>query len=43
VSATTHGTHRIYIGEVLAVLSNHSEPLIYTNRQYAHATLLPSA
>jgi len=37
VSATTHGTHRIYIGEVLAVLSNDSEPLIYTNRHYAQA------
>jgi len=40
VSASTHGTHRIYIGEVQAVLSNESEPLIYTNRRYAHATPL---
>lgn len=37
VSANTHGTHRIYIGEVQAVLSNQAEPLIYTNRHYAHA------
>jgi len=37
VSAKTHGTHRIYIGEVLAISSNDSEPLIYTRRQYAHA------
>jgi len=37
VSANTHGTHRIYLGEVQAVLSNKSEPLIYTNRHYAHA------
>ena len=37
VSATTHGTHRIYIGEVQAILSEESEPLIYTNRRYAHA------
>lgn len=43
VSATTHGTHRIYIGEVLEVLSNESEPLIYTNRQYAHALPLNEA
>jgi len=40
VSATTHGTHRIYIGEVVAVLSNASEPLIYTNRNYAKARSL---
>lgn len=40
VSAATHGTHRIFIGEVLAVLSNESAPLIYTNRQYANATPL---
>lgn len=43
VSANTHGTHRIYIGEVLAVLSNSSEPLIYTNRRYAHAKPLNDA
>lgn len=42
VSAKTHGTHRIYIGEVVAVLSNQSEPLIYTNRNYASATVIPS-
>jgi len=40
VSATTHGTHRIYIGEVLAILSNDSVPLIYTQRHYAHAVPL---
>ena len=40
ISATTHGTHRIYIGEVLAVLSNDSAPLIYTNRNYASATAI---
>ncbi len=40
VSATTHGTHRIYIGEVLAVISNDAAPLIYTNRQYANAVPL---
>lgn len=37
VSAQTQGTHRIYIGEVVAVLCNNSEPLIYTNRHYASA------
>lgn len=40
VSANTHGTHRIYIGEVLAVKSRQSAPLIYTNRQYANAVPL---
>lgn len=35
VSANTHGTHRIYIGEVIALLSNNADPLIYTNRKYA--------
>lgn len=40
VSAKTHGTHRIYIGEVVAVLSNKAEPLIYTNRSYASASIL---
>lgn len=43
VSAETHGTHRIYIGEVLAVQSCESDPLIYTNRQYAHAKPLKEA
>lgn len=40
VSAKTHGTHRIYIGEVVALLSNDSEPLIYTNRNYASAEII---
>ncbi len=40
VSATTHGTHRIYIGEVRQAHSNQAEPLIYTNRAYARAQLL---
>ncbi len=40
VSAKTHGTHRIYIGEVLAVISTDAAPLIYTNRQYANAVPL---
>lgn len=42
VAANTHGTHRIYIGEVVAVSSNDAEPLIYTNRSYARAAPLPS-
>lgn len=37
VSADTHGTHRIYIGEVMAVTSSDASPLIYTRRQYAAA------
>jgi len=40
VSAATHGTHRIFIGEVLSVLSHAAAPLIYTNRQYAYASPL---
>lgn len=35
VSATTHGTHRIYIGEVVSLLSNDKKPLVYTARTYA--------
>ena len=42
VSATTHGTHRIYIGEVVALLSNESEALIYTNRNYAISQVIPN-
>lgn len=42
VSAKTHGTHRIYIGEVVALLSNDSAPLIYTNRNYASVSSIPS-
>ncbi len=34
-AATTHGTHRIYIGHVLAVSSNPGKPLVYSNRAYA--------
>lgn len=41
VSATTHGTHRIYIGEVIATSSTTAEPLIYRNRAYARAQTLP--
>jgi len=37
VSAKTHGTHRIYIGEVVALHSTDAAPLIYTNRGYANA------
>jgi len=40
ISAETHGTHRIYIGKVLAVISNESAPLVYTNRQYANTVPL---
>lgn len=42
VSAKTHGTHRIYIGEVVALHSTESSPLIYTNRNYASALPIPS-
>lgn len=35
VRATTHGTHRIYIGEVVDLLSNNNNALVYTARQYA--------
>jgi len=40
VSATTHGTHRIYLGEVVATQSNDAQALIYTNRSYAKPTSL---
>jgi len=42
VSATTYGTHRIHIGEVLQTRSSEAAPLIYTNRAYATAEVLPS-
>lgn len=38
VSANTHGTHRIYIGEVIAVQTNDSDALVYTRRSYARAS-----
>lgn len=38
VSAKTHGTHRIYIGEVNALDSHDSTALVYTKRQYAEPT-----
>jgi len=40
VSAKTHGTHRVYIGEVVALLSNDSDALIYTNRSYASSAAI---
>ncbi len=36
LEATTHGTHRIYIGRVLSVASNDTQPLVYSRRGYAH-------
>ncbi len=41
VSYKEHGTHVIYIGEVLAVQSKEADALIYTNRQYAKSIPLP--
>ncbi len=35
LSATTHGTHRIYVGRVVELISTPSKPLIYTDRQFA--------
>lgn len=43
VSANTHGTHRIYIGQVVAAQTNNAEPLIYTNRHFAKAVALGEA
>ncbi len=34
-SAMTRGTHRIYIGEVIDVLSNDGQALVYTARGFA--------
>jgi flavin reductase (DIM6/NTAB) family NADH-FMN oxidoreductase RutF len=39
-SAMTRGTHRIYIGEVIAVHTSDGQPLIYTARGFANAAPL---
>jgi len=36
LSANTHGTHRIYVGKVVSLLSNEATALVYTARQYAN-------
>ncbi len=41
-SANTHGTHRIYIGRVVAVTSTANDPLVYTKRAYASTQIIKS-
>jgi len=38
--ATTHGTHRIYIGRVVDVATRVAEPLVYARRHFAQAVPL---
>lgn len=39
-SAETHGSHRVYIGRVLAVSVGRGSPLVYSSRDYASTTPL---
>ncbi len=34
-SSSVHGTHHIYVGRVVNILSNRNEPLVYTQRAYS--------
>jgi len=36
VEARSHGTHRIYIGRVLSVVTRDTAPLVYSRRGYAN-------
>ncbi len=39
-AGTLHGTHKIYIGNVIALASNDSAALVYAQRAYAKTTPL---
>ncbi len=42
-SASTHGSHRIYIGRVIDITNSDGSALVYTQRQYARSVLIPDA
>lgn len=39
-SSSIHGTHHIYIGRVVTIVSNDQAPLVYSRRAYAQAVPL---